>query len=245
MSTELATTEPKKAIVLAGERGLQFSDMESMYRFCVAVAASKEFGNITPEQAMMRIQAGAELGLSPVWSLANIFYYQGKPTVWGDALLGLVLANPLCEDVIETTSGDYPNDNYKAICEVKRKGRASVVREFSVADAKRAGIFERNVHKTHPKRMLAMRARAFALRDSFADSLRGLGMREELADIPEAKARTIEPSADLHFADEAPKCHQGEAVVRKDEGEVLSRISPDAEAGEESASPAVERELFR
>lgn len=192
---ERPQTQPhSKAVVLAGERGLQFSDMESMYRFAVAVSNSKEFGqNISPEQAMMRMQAGAELGLTPIWSLANIFFYQGKPTVWGDGLLGIVLASPGCIDVIETSKGAFPDDTYTAVCEVQRKGRLPVIREFSVADAKKAGIFGKSVHGSYPKRMLQMRARSWACRDAFADRLRGLGVREELEHVEpkQATAREI------------------------------------------------------
>lgn len=191
--TTLTVAEPQKALapkpqVLTGERGLKFSDMESMWRFCVAVANSHEFKDVeTPEAAMMRIQAGAELGLSPVWSLANIFFHQGKPTVWGDALIGIVLSQPTCEDVIETSKGTFPDDDYTAVCEVHRKGRAPVVREFSVADAKKANLFGKNVHGSYPKRMLQMRARSWACRDAYADKLRGLGVTEELQNIPEAQ----------------------------------------------------------
>ena len=192
--TQLAERPQQKAIVLTGERGLQFSDMESMYRFAVAVSNSKEFGaNITPEQAMMRMQAGAELGLTPIWSLANIFFYQGKPTVWGDGLLGIVLASPGCVDVIETSKGTFPNDDYAAVCEVQRKGRLPIVRVFSVADAKKAQLFGKAVHGSYPKRMLQMRARSWACRDAFADRLRGLGVREELehAEPKQVQAREV------------------------------------------------------
>jgi hypothetical protein len=77
------TTKPKrktrKELVEAGERGLTFKNLDSMYRFCVAVAASKEFRDIeTPEQALMRLQAGLELGLSPIWSITNIMVVNGR-----------------------------------------------------------------------------------------------------------------------------------------------------------------------
>ncbi len=67
-STELAPI-PQKAPVLAGERGLKFSDMESMWRFCTAVVNSHTFKDIdSPETALIRLQAGLELGLTPILS---------------------------------------------------------------------------------------------------------------------------------------------------------------------------------
>ena len=82
MSNELAKVEPKvpKVPVLTGNRGLQFSDIESMYRFCVAAVNSRQFGKEidTPEVALIRLQAGLELGLTPIWSLTNIFVVNGQ-----------------------------------------------------------------------------------------------------------------------------------------------------------------------
>ena len=41
--------------------------------------------------------------------------------------------------------------------------------------------------------MLQMRARAFALRDVFTDILRGMGIREELEDIPQPETYVAPP----------------------------------------------------
>lgn len=170
--------KPKKAVVSAGNRGLTFSDMESMWRFCMAVVNSGTFKEInTPEVALIRLQAGLELGLTPIWSLTNIMVTNGRPSVWGDALLGLVLQHPECQDVIETFEGT--GDELTAICEVHRRGRLPIKRTFSVNDAKRAGLHGRNVHNAYPKRMLQMRARSWACRDAFADALRGLAVVED------------------------------------------------------------------
>ena len=176
------TTIIKKSPVLAGNRGLHFSDMESMWRFCAAVVNSGIFKDInTPEIALIRLQAGLELGLTPIWSLTNIMVTNGRPSVWGDALLGLVLRHQDCEDVIETFEGE--GENLVAVCEIHRRGRQPVKRTFSVSDAKRAGLHGRNVHNSYPSRMLQMRARSWACRDAFADALRGLTVIEEIRDI--------------------------------------------------------------
>lgn len=198
------TQEPKQpaSIVKAGERGLHFSTMGEMWKFCVAVASSGEFKSVTsPEVALVRIQAGLELGLSPIWSLANIMVQNGIPSVFGDALLGIVLSQPDCEDVIETVEHEG-TDKETAVCEVRRKGRAPVIRKFSIQDAIVAGIHGKNVHKVYPARMRQMRARSWACRDAFADALRGLTTREEMDSIPQAKARAVEADSTLRFPDE-------------------------------------------
>ena len=67
-------------------------------------------------------------------------------------------------------------------------------RRFSVQDARRAGLWGRpGPWSQYPQRMLQMRARAFALRDAFADVLGGLYLREELEDA-DAGGRWASPA---------------------------------------------------
>lgn len=214
----------EKAPVLAGNRGLQFSDMESMWRFCTAVVNSGTFKDInTPEIALIRLQAGLELGLTPIWSLTNIMVTNGRPSVWGDALLGIVLNHPDCQDVIETFEGKEGSDDFVAVCEVHRKGRLPVKRKFSVSDAKRAGLHGRNVHNQYPTRMLQMRARSWACRDSFADALRGLGVIEELRDTPERTIQATEKPV-IILPDDEPETEErpkAKATKAKEELELV------------------------
>lgn len=207
--TQLAT-RPAKSPVLADERGLKLDSLSAMWRFAEMAVNSGIYKDLNdnPSVALIKIQAGAELGLTPVWSLTNIFVVNGKPVVYGDGLLGIVLSHPQCEDVIETSEGTFPSDTYTAICEVRRKGRLPVIRKFSVADAKKAGIFGKNVHGLYPQRMLQMRARSWACRDAFADALRGLGVREEQEAASEPKpihAREVATSFRLPDEPEQPK----------------------------------------
>lgn len=189
---QLATV--KKVPISADERGIELRSLDDMWRFATAIVNSKQFKNIdTPETAVILLQAGAELGLSPIWACSNIFVIAGRPSVFGDALLGIVLAHPDCVDVIETMDG--AGDQMEATCEVQRRNRLPVKRTFSVSDAKKAALWGKaGPWQSYPKRMLQMRARSWACRDSFADALRGLGVVEELRDTEPKTVvgRTIE-----------------------------------------------------
>jgi hypothetical protein len=222
-----------KPIILTGDRGLKFSDLDSMYRFCVACANSKEFKDITtPEQALIRLQAGLELGLTPIWSITNIMVVNGRPAVWGDALLGLVLARPDCEDVIETFEGGV------ASCEVRRKGREPKIRKFSEADARKAGLFDKpGPWKSYPQRMLQMRARAWACRDSYADALRGLGVIEEMRDAEEIEVRPPVKEKPLILPEEATATSGPDAESREAEGALADTGSGDSEMGSHESGP--------
>lgn len=143
-----------------------------------------------PQDIMVCVQWGYELGLAPMQALQNIAVINGKPSVYGDAMMALVQASPVCEGVDEHIEGEG-TANPVAVCIAKRKGRNPVIARFSVEDAKRAGLWgKQGPWQAYPKRMLQMRARGFALRDAFPDVLKGLITAEEAADYPdEAKPR--------------------------------------------------------
>lgn len=139
-----------------------------------------------PEDIMLAVQMGSELGLAPMQSLQNVAVINNRPAVWGDALIGLCRVSPLCEDIAERIEGE--GDNLTAVCTAKRRGATPVTVRFSVADAKRAGLWGKaGPWQQYPQRMLQMRARGFALRDAFPDLLKGLITAEEARDIPPAK----------------------------------------------------------
>jgi hypothetical protein len=161
--------------------------MDDAYRFAKMVAATefapKDFRG-KPEACLLAIQAGAEVGLSPMQSLQSIAVINGKPSVYGDTALAVCKCSPVCEWVRERIEGD--GDTMVAICEAKRRGDAEpVVSRFAMADAKRAGLAGKSGPWTqYPRRMLQMRARGFALRDAFPDLLHGLVTAEEAQDYP-------------------------------------------------------------
>jgi len=180
MSTEISTHR--------ASTGLALQSFDDAFRFAKMVAASefapKDFKS-KPESCMLAIQHGSEVGLSPMQSLQSIAVINGRPTIWGDAALALVQSSPVCEYVKEYVEGQ--GDNLTAVCEAKRRGYpAPTVSRFSMADAKRAGLAGKaGPWSQYPERMLALRARGFALRNAFADALRGLITAEEAQDYPQ------------------------------------------------------------
>lgn len=131
-----------------------------------------------PGNILVAIQWGGEIGLKPVQSLQSIAVINGRPCLWGDNALAMVLASPLCEYVDEADS-----DATHGVCRVKRRGDTEHVQVFTVEDAKKAGLWGKTgPWTTYPPRMLKLRARSWALRDKFPDVLRGLGIAEEVRD---------------------------------------------------------------
>lgn len=176
MTTAMTTTQPQ---------GLSLASFDDAFRFAKMVSASdfapKDFRG-KPESCLLAIQHGSEVGLSPMQSLQSIAVINGRPCVWGDAALALVQSSPSCEYVREYLEGE--GETLTAVCEAKRRGYPQpTIERFSMADAKRAGLAGKSgPWSQYPSRMLALRARGFALRNAFADALRGLVTAEEAQD---------------------------------------------------------------
>jgi hypothetical protein len=187
-----------------------------------------------PGAIMIAVQMGSELGLSPMQSLTSIAVINGRPGVWGDGLLGLCRQSPLCEDITETMQGE--GDDREAICIAKRRGASPVEGRFSVADAKRANLWGKNIWAAYPDRMLRNRARGFALRDAFPDVLRGLRTGEELVDTPadDFRGTTIEaapaapqvPSSSLKFPREGTQPLQQAKAAHHDAARAAAVTPP-------------------
>lgn len=160
--------------------------VEQVREFCKMLANTefvpKAFRG-KPDSIMVVGAMGARLGVDVFSSMAGIADINGRPSVWGDLLLAVCMNNPHFEDCLESFEGKPYEDTFRAVCVAKRKGREPVVRSFSVIEAKEAGLWKKEGpwSKT-PQRQMQMRARAFALRDTFADTLAGFKMAEEMLD---------------------------------------------------------------
>lgn len=167
--------------------------LEEAFRLSQALAASGMVprGIDKPEQIMVAIMAGAELGLAPFQSLQSFAVVNGRPTLWGDGLMAVVRARGV--KVKEWLVGEA--DEMIAYCHVTRPDTGEEIeRAYSVPDAKKAGLWgKQGPWQQHPKRMLQMRSRAFALRDGCADMLRGIQVREEVEDY--THVRDVTPRA--------------------------------------------------
>lgn len=183
---------------------LKPDSLDGVWRIAQMLFATKSMipANLQkPEDVVHAILFGQELGLSPLQSVQAVMVVNNRPTVWGDAAIGLVRSSGKCLGIEETITQTNPDgsigDDCVAICRVKRRhmlaGGAeeieTIERQFTVADAKAAGLWTKaGPWRQYPKRMLQMRARSWALRDAFADILRGVGIREEVEDM------TFDPS---------------------------------------------------
>jgi len=166
---------------------------------CRAKMAPKSYcdqqGNPYPDKVAIAIMHGMEVGMTPMASLQSLAVINGMPSLYGDGMLAVVRASGYLEDIIEEMEWDT-HGPVKATCKVKRKGEPTWgTMECARADAQKAGWWGKSgPWSATPHRMMQMRARGWALRDKFADVLRGLHSAEEAEDMvditPQATATT-------------------------------------------------------
>jgi hypothetical protein len=132
---------------------------------------------------MAAIQKGLEVGLSPMFAVANIAVINGRPSIYGDAFMAMCRAHPQWDEGGYDEGWEGEGLSLTAICTVQRKGGKPQSGRFSVADAKQAGLWGlKDNWKKHPKDMLMWRARTRVMRRVFADALGGLTSAEEAMD---------------------------------------------------------------
>lgn len=232
MSTEITTQ--KQTFSLAPkdlDEAMRFADMLAS----ASIVPKDYIGK--PGNVLVAIQWGMELGLQPMQAMQSIAVINGRPSLWGDAMLALVKAHPAFEWIKEDCDGNI------ATCTVKRRGEPEVTQSFSLEEAKKAGLTGKQGPWTqYPKRMLQMRARGFALRDAFPDALRGVISAEEARDTPAerdmgaAEVVSSRPSAPAApaalpdysqdaFADNLPKWSAAILSGKLTADEVITRAS--------------------
>lgn len=178
---------PKPPLVGGGRiAAIVPQDIESVFRLANVVVSSGMAPKSldTAEKATVAIMHGLELGLTPMAALQSIAVVNGMPTIYGDGMIALVRGSGLLEDLVETVETDKDGPTI-AVCKVKRVGQSSwVVHSFTRPEAQRAGLWKKQGPWTqYPQRMMQMRARSWALRDAFADVLRGIRSAEEAGDM--------------------------------------------------------------
>lgn len=135
-----------------------------------------------PENCFVAIGFGMEIGLPPMQAVQNIMVVNGRPSLWGDSVLALVMGSGLCEHFEELSSSEAMKQGFGR-CKVKRTGMKELEVTFSMEDAKKAGLLGKpGPWQQYTGRMLQLRARSWALRDCFPDVLKGIQVREEVDD---------------------------------------------------------------
>jgi hypothetical protein len=139
---------------------------------------------------------GDEVGLTPMQSLAKIAVIKGRPTLNSEAMRSLI-AGAGHELWLEESTAT------RCIAAGRRKDSERVGRvQWTLDDAKRAGIGGGENWRRYPREMLVARATATLARQMFADVIGGLAASEELEDAPD---NGFAPGGIVPFAGAVPE----------------------------------------
>lgn len=170
------------------------------------------------------IQCGAELDIPACQAIMGIAIINGRPCVYGDLMIGKVRASGLAEYILETSEGE--GDDLVCYCETRRKDTGEVIiRSYSWAEAdkvvqrsKRFGdkkLTDKDTYQNYGPRMIAMRARAFCLRDAYSDVLKGIRVADEEEDQAYVSGGPVQTLAATPPRPQPPK------VEKAIEGEIV------------------------
>ena len=223
-------TQPKPTVRAGGTMGALIPrDVEETFRLAEGlVKGGGAPKGVNAMEAFTIIAKGLEVGFAPLQALSTIANINGKLAIYGDGLVAIARrgGNKVHEEV------DGNGEARVATCTITRADTGeTITRTFSVQDAKRARLWGKTgPWSLYPDRMLAARARGYAIKDGLGDQLFGLHVAEDVQDI--------EPQADP-TAPAAP----GEDASRLQRrlGTVVAESAPEPE-GESDALPKVREE---
>lgn len=193
-STEMVVADAPGEMVGGGDLGTLMRLLSgSALDACKAIARSefapKSYSN-KPESIAIAAAMGARLGLDVFSSIQNIAVINGRPTLWGDAMLAVCQSHPHWRGMdVEWSASNGGGEDTVTVTVRRAEGQdvGRYVGRFSVKEARTAGVWEKTGPWTqYPRRMLELRARSFALRSAFADALMGFLAREEMDDADHA-----------------------------------------------------------
>jgi hypothetical protein len=180
MSTELTVQENKSVSVFDSD---QFNHWMNVAQKLASSDMVPKHYKAKPMDILIAIDMGKAVGLPMMQALQSIAVINGMPSMYGDSPLAVCQSHPSFEWIKEEAlmkGNDI--DGYQ--CTVKRRNNDPHTVVFTVADAKKANLWGKPGPWTqYASRMLQMRARGFALRNTFPDALKGIHIAEEIQDI--------------------------------------------------------------
>ena len=145
-----------------------------------------------PQDALIVLMAGRELGFAPMQSLRMLSVIKGKVTLSADATVALVRRSGECVEwrCVETT-------RERATYTTRRKGDTEpTVLTWTIEQATRAGLVGGQGWRSYPEAMLRARCASALARIVYPDLVAGIYDPDELAaplDAPRPQVETVRP----------------------------------------------------
>lgn len=170
-------SDDKMVLVQHQEAAIQPSSFSELRALAKDAAESKFFGVNSPQQALMTMMAGKDLGLTYTQSLRAFHVIEGKPAMKAEGMVAVCLGR---KDVCEYFSTVEVTDTHATV-KTKRHGSDEQRCTFTIEDARRAHLVkDKGNWEKYPGRMCLARARSFLARDVYPDILLGLYDPDEI-----------------------------------------------------------------
>lgn len=130
-------------------------------------------------QAVVKILAGKELGLTPFEAMASIYVVNGRLALTSKAMSGLIKRSKKYDYSIKKL------DETECVIDITNSDGVIGTSTFTFKDAAKAGLVNKDNWKSYPKNMLFARALSNACRFYCPDIISGYITLEEADDIDE------------------------------------------------------------
>lgn len=130
-------------------------------------------------QAVVKIMAGKELGMTPFQSMSSIYIVNGRLSLTSQAMSSLIKKTKKYDyKVVKLDETECSIDFYSS---EEKVGNSM----FTFKDAVKAGLVNKDVWKSYPKNMLFARALSNGARFYCPDAICGYYSKEEIEDLGE------------------------------------------------------------
>jgi 5'-3' exonuclease len=162
------------------ETSLEPRTVQQAWALSKAIHNSRLFACESPDQALMILMTGRELGISAMASLRGFYFVKGRPVMSSQLMAGLILKSGRAEYFECVESGPK-----SATYATKRKGGSGNEQRktFTIDDAKLAQLIKADGNwQKYPTNMCEARAAAFLARLVYPDVIMGVYTPGELDD---------------------------------------------------------------
>lgn len=213
---------------------IPISDMERMAQ---AVSKSGLFGIKQPEQALALMLIAQAEGLHPAAAARDYHLVQGRPALKADAMLARFQAAGGKVNWIS-----YTDDEVKATFSHPAGG--SVTLAWTIAQAKAAGLTNKDVWRQYPRAMLRARVISEGIRTVYPGVAVGVYTPEEISDF-DTKREVKEVSSDSVSITQAAQAAKESVIISTPEVEAEPKAPKPSSTQETTGQDSRETYLAR
>lgn len=180
--SEITTTNQEQAVQKQSTVSMMPAHIVTAMRLATTLAKSSLIPKALqgrPEDTLVVLLKGEELGLKPMQSLGSIDVIQGKARLSAELTVALVLKSGVCEyfDLVESTA------KIATYCTKRRGSGRETTMSYTIDEAVIAGLAGKDNWKAYPAAMLRARASQALSRAVYPDLTLGLVTDDEAEEI--------------------------------------------------------------